>query len=739
MLFYWLLLFNIMQIDSLDKTVYYSSKTLVYYPKENLIVLIDSAQVQYTDVVINADSIEYDIKTKTLSAYKNVHFRTTDEKVDGSALFYNLNTKRGLMRSAQTTVENGFVYGNELWLIKEKTLQVVDGRYTTCDHNPPHYYFAGKRSKVLLDNTAITQGVMLKILGVPCGVAPFWFFPISKHRKSGLLPFKFGRASVEGRYLKGVAYYWVINDYADMTFMLDIMEKKGFQPKLEAVYIVNPYARGQILASYIRELDTKKQRYSVNAQHRSQFLLNSYLDSYIDYQSDQTYMPDYAENKAQWLKKEIYSQFSINREFKKIGKMALLSDIRTDFKRRITEQRLPNITVNFYRIPLIANWFVTPQINFANSRQHYDSTATSPYYLTNINQTANTRLTFSNPKTIVGAFELPVRFNYQTVVEKQRDSVKSKYHRISTNSGFTTSQTMIQTFNISEGLNYNQTITFRPDTQIMTTQYDLSLSSNITLYRLFLIRLFGLENVLHQISPNFGFSIRPQVKQYHLFGAPRIDTTPQNANFAFGLNNYFQGKKRKSDEKVDIAMMTMQSSYNFTTKELAPLSFNSDFYIIRQSNAQLISSIGVLYPWQRDLLNIRQISNITISTICFYSLLQTDSISKQEKGGKITLNHFLSTIADTTQTLHIQSHMLIGNFMFSPTGWSFDLSVGLNFKEKKLTDYSLGIWKDLHCWEAIVNINRFGSQWSYDFKVRIKKIPDVAVGKGILGFVLPLP
>ncbi|MCX8014535.1 MAG: putative LPS assembly protein LptD, partial [candidate division WOR-3 bacterium] len=629
--------------------------------------------------------------------------------------------------------------GNELWLIKEKTLQVVDGRYTTCDHNPPHYYFSGKKSKVLLDNTAITQGVVMKIFELPCGVAPFWFFPISKHRKSGLLPFKFGRSALEGRYLKGVSYYWVINDYADMTFMLDIMEKKGFQPKLEAIYIVNPYARGQVLASYIREIDTKKQRYSINAQHRSKFFLNSNLESYIDYQSDQSYLPDYAENKAQWLKKEIYSQLSINKEVKKIGKIGILTDIRSDFKKKVTDQRLPSITVNFYRLPLLANWSVTPQLSFANSKRHYDSTATFPHYFTSINQSINSRWTIANPKTTLGGFELPVRFNYQKLIEKKRDSVTSKYHILSANTGFTTSQTMIQTLNISEGFNYTQTLTFKPDTQVATSQYDFSLSSSITLYRIFLIRLFGLENILHQVSPSLGFSIRPQVKQYPIFGIPKIDTTPQNANLAFGLNSYFQGKKEKSDEKIDITSMTIQSSYNFITKELTPLACNADFYFIRQQNVQLVSNIGMTYPWEKDLLKIKRFSNITVNTVFTYSLLHTDSITNQEKGIRIALNHFLSTFADTAQKLHIQSHMLTGTLSFQPTGWSFDLNAGLNFKEKRLTDYSLSIWKDLHCWEAIITINRFGAQWAYDFKVRIKKIPDVAVGKGILGFVVPLP
>jgi hypothetical protein len=70
-------------------------------------------------------------------------------------------------------------------------------------------------------------------------------------------------------------------------------------------------------------------------------------------------------------------------------------------------------------------------------------------------------------------------------------------------------------------------------------------------------------------------------------------------------------------------------------------------------------------------------------------------------------------------------------------GWEFTIDGGYNIARKERTNYSLKIWRDLHCWEFLADLSGFGANWRYDFRVRIKKIPDVSIGKGILDFILP--
>ena len=143
--------------------------------------MVDSAWVHYRDMKLYADSIEYDTKRHVLSAFSKiitaplettdtakttisyVIFQTEAESIVGLELNYNVDTRKGMMHRANTEISEGFFRGEEIWLVKEKTLNVNQGYYTTCNRNPPHYHFYGSRVRVLMDDMVITQPLILKI------------------------------------------------------------------------------------------------------------------------------------------------------------------------------------------------------------------------------------------------------------------------------------------------------------------------------------------------------------------------------------------------------------------------------------------------------------------------------------------------------------------------------------------------------------------------------------------------
>ena len=77
------------------------------------------------------------------------------------------------------------------------------------------------------------------------------------------------------------------------------------------------------------------------------------------------------------------------------------------------------------------------------------------------------------------------------------------------------------------------------------------------------------------------------------------------------------------------------------------------------------------------------------------------------------------------------------NGKIEPTrNWSMTYSARYDWNEKRLIDYSFGLSRNMHCWEAVFNFTQLGEIWRYDFKIRIKEIPDVEIGKGLLGYFL---
>ena len=275
--------------------IYYGGKRVIFFARTEEVVLLDSAWVRYGEMSVFSDSIHYDVKRHQLSAYADVLFTSGRENITGTLLRYDVDSRKGVMHTAYTNVENGFFRASEVWVVHERVLDARGGSYTTCDRQHPHYVFYGPRVKLLMDDVAITEPVLFKVGRTPLLAAPFWMVPVSSNRKSGLMPFKVGNSSTEGLYAKNMAYYWVINGYSDMTFYADMMTKKGVQGRVEGVYIVNPFASGNFNGAYIREIDTRKPRYSITGQHQSRFLFGSELSAKADFTSDVYYVPDYSE------------------------------------------------------------------------------------------------------------------------------------------------------------------------------------------------------------------------------------------------------------------------------------------------------------------------------------------------------------------------------------------------------------------------------------------------------------
>jgi lipopolysaccharide assembly outer membrane protein LptD (OstA) len=712
---------------SSPKAVNYRARRIAYYPPKEKVVLLESAQVHYGDITISAESIEYEINLKTLSAFKNVIFKTSSEVVNGDTLHYNLETKRGYMVNGTTKVENGVVSGKEAWIVKEKTLHIKDGYYTTCDHYPPHYYFYSPKAKVLIDNTAFAEPVILKILGIPIGAVPFWFFPVSKHRKSGVLPFKLGQSKSEGRYVKGLAYYLVINDYSDVTFSCDVFEKKGFQPKIELIYLVNPFASGQLFLSYIRETDTKKNRYSINAKHRSIFFFNSLFNSYIDFQSDERYLPDYAENRAQWLKKELYSQASLTREIKKIGRLAVRLERKDDFNKKRRSSKLPNISLNFYRLSLVKNWNLTPGISYVNIKDVIHDTNRTR--ITN-SHLINWHMHLSNPNTCLGNFDLPLGFSFDR--QNNYDGTMSSIQKFGFNTALDFSQTIIQGINWSQSIKYSQ---FFISNQQNGGGLSFSLGLNTNLYRLlYPPQRTSLTSLLHRLTPVIEITYEPFLKKSGLIFSPNFDTMPKEFRINFAVNNLFQGKFRSNQEKQDLTIFNLNTHYDFVQKNFAPLNINSELFLLKKSNVQLSTDLS--FALAPGIFCARELAlqNFYINSNFFGEWSQKDTQGFTTKGIRINLNYLLIG----SERWAINSNMMNLTFSLIPPGWQFNFSTGINFNDpQRIANYSLEIYKDLHCWEAVADINKFGLLWSYDFKIRIKKIPEVSFSKGMLGFILP--
>lgn len=715
--------------DSTADIIFYGGKRAIFLARTEEVVLLESAWVRYRDMSVYSDSIHYDIKERLLTAHGAVRFSTASQEIRGTLLAYNVDTRRGFMRLARTAVENGFFAAKEAWLVKERVLNARQATYTTCELEHPHYAFYGPQVKLLMDDIAVTQPVVLRIGRVPVLAAPFWLVPVASKRKSGLMPFKVGNATDQGYYAKNIAYYWVINDYADATFYLDFMTRKGLQFRSEAVYIVDPFARGSIQGSYIREWDTRRIRYGCNAAHSSRFLFDSQLDAQADFISDSSYAPDYGEEPLTWLKQDLYSYAALTRQFWRLGRASARVESRQDLVRHIRELSLPIAGLTLSPLRLSSAWDITPSLSFSRRLRAADSSGVDT--LRAERHLGSATIGVSGPEWHLGRLHLSDAVSFGQERRWYRAQPSPPASAFSNAFSVGTSQKLFGFLNTSEDLTLTHSDIIS-DTVAAAPRYTVSLSGSFSLFRVFDIHRLNVHSLLHTITPGCNLSYEPQVLAGGIFGRPK-PLNPDAASLSFSLGNGFQVKLGETRTKADIGRADFTTVYDLRNGRLSPLNLSASIrplLALGKSDSGPVRPQGDIYITGQaafDPTTLRPDSLFNITTTIRWERSLSDTRGNR-RGIALNLDH----------TLGHRNNMLRLNTTITLSGWRVTLnSLGYNFVTSQLTDYGVAIIKDLHCWELLVNLTKVRQSFRYEFEFRIKKLPDVKFGTSTLRPFLP--
>ncbi len=190
--------------------------------------LVKDAVVTYGDITLKADSIEFDMETglvfaigrkdSTGKVVGSPDFKQGQEHFTSKELYYNFKTKKGRMINIFTEQEQGFLHSGITKRMDDGSLNINKSTYSTCDAVPPHFSVNFTKAKVIPGKKIITGPAYLVLEDVPLPIViPFGFFPLQKNRASGLILPKYGQTSSIGYSLRDGGYYFVFNDYIDLS------------------------------------------------------------------------------------------------------------------------------------------------------------------------------------------------------------------------------------------------------------------------------------------------------------------------------------------------------------------------------------------------------------------------------------------------------------------------------------------------------------------------------------------
>ena len=245
-----------------DYPVYYDAEdSLLFDFIRQKAYLYGNAVVIYESINLTSDFIEMDFNTNEVYAHGvedstgqvlgKPLFTDNEENFEADTIRYNFRTKKGIIKEVTSEFEGSYLHGGKTKKQENGTIHMIDGKFTTCDLDHPHYYFSISKAKVIPNDKIVSGPAYLVIEDIPTPLGiPFGFFPNSKGGSSGIVIPEFGEEANRGFFLRKGGYYWAINDYVDMTLLGDIYSKGSWGLSMSTNYKVKYKYNGKLLLVY---------------------------------------------------------------------------------------------------------------------------------------------------------------------------------------------------------------------------------------------------------------------------------------------------------------------------------------------------------------------------------------------------------------------------------------------------------------------------------------------------------
>lgn len=610
-------------IDSI--VVYSASDSIVYSLTDRTMYMFGKGNIRYKELGLKAEQIDINWNTSILTARgvpdtsdtSTSKLRGIPDLVDGgetyhgSEVSYNFRTKKGKIDVGKTEIENGYYYGDEIKKVAPDVLFVEDGRYTTCDLQHPHYYFASPEMKVTMKDKIIARPVYFYIADVPVFALPFGVFPNQRGRRSGIIAPAYGESS-RGRYLLHLGYYWAMNDYMDWNIRGDGYTKGSWVLYSDFRYALRYNFTGSISGSFARTITGERgdpgygdqQLFNVRITHNQEFDPTTRLVADFTFTSG-SYFQQTSNNLNDLLRQNVVSNATLTKSWEGTPNSMTINihrdqNLQADTNQVEVSEILPSVSFNRsqsfpFRFGKRTSgsgeqpWYeligYSYSGEFMNSRtttklssgsridEHYGILHTLPV----------------NVGLKVGYFNFTPFFNY---TEKWYDRSTRKSVDPGTN-------TVIES--IEKGFN-------------AVRYYDMGVSASTKLYGVFQPGILGIKGIRHQVTPSLSYTYQPDFSRQH-FGYYRSyrDTSGQEIRYdafqqevfggapagerqaiSLGVGNVFEMKTESADtsqpeNKFQLLNLNLGIGYNFAADSLRFSELSMDF---RTSVGQILSIGG---------------------------------------------------------------------------------------------------------------------------------------------------
>ncbi|MCO5248311.1 MAG: hypothetical protein M9887_05105 [Chitinophagales bacterium] len=627
--------------DSIESSLEYNAEdSIVYDIKNKEIYLYGNASVVYQDITVRGGKIIFNYDTQEVKALWGIdsvgnkknkpEFSQAEEVFQADELRFNFKTKKGKSMGAVTKQNDSYLHSEEIKNVSDKVYFGKSIKYTSCEYDHPHFYIEISKAKIIKDKVIVGKPANLVVEDVRTPLfIPYGVFPILKERNTGLLMPEYGETDKLGFYLKGLGYYWSINDYLSTTITADIYSLGSWGINNNFDFNRKYRYSGNINTSFT-SLQQSERRSSTFTKPSKEFFINS------SFRLDPKRMYNGNFSASIYAGTQAYHQYNV-------------SDAETFLN-------------NTYRSSIAyQKWWPGKPFRLSVSANHSQNTQTKDitFQLPQFNFSVS-RINPFQRKVATGGKKWyeNIGFSYTMDMQNQintKDSLLFKKetldnmrngirHSIPVSGNFSLGKFL----NLSTGMNYterwylsyNESIYHQtPDTFYVEnaqktgfkTVRDFGLNATLStkLYGMLQFKKGKLMAIRHVVTPRLNFNYRPDfgkghwgyykdvqinpqgdIRQYSLYSNGIYGTAPQGkvGSVGFSVDNNIEIKVKskkdtiKGEKKIPIIEnLTFAGNYNFAVDsfQMSDISFSANNRI-SQYLALNVSGIFDPYVYDKD-------------------------------------------------------------------------------------------------------------------------------------------
>ena len=744
--------------------------------KNKKIFLYGNAKILYKDIKIEAGFIEIDWNTNVITAKPKLDtlgkkiqipfFKEGEESFNAEEIKYNLKSKKGIIKQIKAKEGEGFILGDKVKKTENDILYLKNGDFTTCDHEKPHFSIRSKKIKVIPGEKIITGPAYLRLFNFPTPLAlPFGYFPNNQKKSTGLIFPSYGESANLGFFLKEGGYYFTLSDKADLSIKGDIYSKGSWGLKSLFRYKQRYKYSGNFDLSYGNIINSEKgfpdysvkKDFFVRWNHKQDAKANPTLQFSANINAgSSTYHRNNTFNSNEYLSNTFQSSVNLSKRWE--GKpFSLSANLRhnQNTQTKIINLSLPDISFNMNRIFPFKNlgkkgkesWFhkigVSYSSNLRNDVSIADSLLFSKESIKSFRNGIRHSIPISTSFKVLKYFTFSPRINYT-----------ERWYTNQINKSWNSLDSTIITDTLNKFTRAGE--------------YNITAGLNTKIYGLVQFKKGKIKAIRHVITPNLSFSYKPDfsnsqygyyksvqsstgyteeysIMQNGIFGSP---SKGRQGNIILNISNILEAKLNSKKDTINSTKkikifenLNVGSSYNIFADSLnlndinlnartrfldvIDFTFSSryDPYVV---NENFTNNVNKFELFENGRLARFTNANTTVGLTISNNTFKKKKEEEKEKNNKISWsfngNYSLnynkgyrsSEFSDTIQTLNFSGDLKISD------KWKLNFQSGYDFDTKELTYSSINIYRDLHCWEMILNLIPIGYHRSYTFTIRVK-------------------